>query len=154
MADFSSRFAPALPLFIDPDDPRYAGMAAGSRDQALRNYAAQVPQGQPPLTGPQRPQIASQQPNIPIQTAQGAPQTESQVLGTAPNSGVVGASPYANQALTGGGGQPIGGLPTQQPAPNLGSPLQPISGPIRPQINPLHLQAIAALLQRYRSLGV
>ncbi len=90
-----------------------------------------------PISGPQNP--ASQQPTIPIQTAQGAPQAPTQQLGTAPNSGMIGASPYSNQALTGGGGLPIGGLPTQ-------SPMQNLSGPTRPQINPIHLQNFQKLL--------
>ena len=145
--NYDPKLDPHNPQY-DPNDPRLVGGAY----TGPRSPEGIITANQPPLTGPQRP--APQQPNIPIQTAQGAPQTPTQMPQTAPNSGVVGASPYANQALTGGGGQPVGGLPTQQPAPNLGSPLQPISGPIRPQINPLHLQAIAALLQRYRSLGV
>ncbi len=88
----------------------------------------------PPLNGPQPPMnIAPQQPNVPMQSPQGAPQTPQ-----APQS------PF--QFTMGGqqGQQPQSAPPT----------MQPISGPIRPQINPMHMQAIAALLQRYRSLGV
>lgn len=92
----------------------------------------------PPLGAPtnvsQLPNPVPQQPMTPIQSPQGAPQFPSQQMGTAPNSGVVGASPYSNQALTGGDGFPIGGLPSQQPMPRL-------SGP-----NPAHIQAMQQYL--------
>lgn len=90
----------------------------------------------PPLGAPQNVSKLPdpQQPMTPMQSPQGAPQFPTQAMGTAPNSGVVGASPYANQALTGTEGMPIGGLPSQSPMPRL-------SGP-----NPAHLQMMRQYL--------
>jgi hypothetical protein len=120
--------------------------------------------GLDPISGPKPPQKemaannSPQQPTIPIQTAQGAPQYPSQSLGTASNSGVVGASPFANQAITGGGGMPIGGLPTQSPMQDYSSPQQvnpqlmqqpPIAGPMNPQYR---MQAQMQALQKFRQL--
>jgi len=84
------------------------------------------------LNAPQQP--APQQPMTPMQSPQGAPQFPTHAMGTAPNSGVVGASPFANQGVTGGDGFPIGGLPSQQPMPRL-------SGP-----NPIHIQRMQQYL--------
>ncbi len=104
------------------------------------------------LNGPQPP--ASQQPTIPIQTAQGAPQSPAHRYQTASNSGMIGASPYSNQALTGGSGMPIGGLPTQSPASNFNSPQQ-----VEPQqmqlqqlkmANAPRIQAFQQLMARLR----
>ncbi len=94
----------------------------------LQAPPSEEPQNRPPIAGPNP---ASQQPTIPIQTAQGAPQSPTQQVGTAPNSGVVGASPFANQALTAGSGMPIGGLPTQSPTQDYNSPQQ---------VNPIQMQ--------------
>lgn len=139
MLGFDDRFNAALPLFIDPTDPMYAGILAGSRQQAMRNLATMMPAGQPPIYGPQRP--TNQQPSIPINTTQGAPPQEvatagpQQALTTAPNSGVVGPSAYPpNMALTNGSGMPIGGLPTQSPAPTYSFNQMPIAGPANPQV--------------------
>ncbi len=100
--------------------------------------SAPPPEERPPIAGPTKP--ASQQPTIPIQTAQGAPQSPTQQMGTAPNSGVVGASPFANQALTAGSGMPIGGLPTQSPTQDYSSPQQ---------VNPIQMQQVQ--LQQLRA---
>lgn len=95
----------------------------------------------PPISGPQ-------QPNAPIQSPQGAPQTPTQMPTMAPNSGVVGQSPYANMALTGGDGMPIGGLPTQSPMP-------PLSGPRPINYAPLQwvLNNLPAAVRGYSFLG-
>ena len=71
------------------------------------------PLGGPPLTGPTR--MASQQPSIPIQSPQGAPQS----MVTAPNSGVTGFAPPSGPVLGmgGNGGGQFYGLGTQSPSP-------------------------------------
>ena len=108
--------------------------AKDSLGTSVSDYARKfdAAMGAPPLNAPQQP--APQQPMTPMQSPQGSPQFPTQAMGTAPNSGVVGASPFANQGVTGGDGFPIGGLPSQQPMPRL-------SGP-----NPIHIQRLQQYL--------
>lgn len=122
----------------NPNDPRLVG---GVSPYVLAN-------GPPPISGPRLPngpmmsaqappaqgqtpqvpyQLASQQPLIPIQSPQGAPQG----MVTAPNSGLTGFAPPSGPVLGmgGNGGGQFYGLGTQSPSPGPGeSPMA--SGPL------------------------
>src|SRR5262245_33128229 len=106
--NYDPKLDPHNPQY-DPNDPRLVGGTYTGPRSPQGVIAAPISGPQPPSQAPQmgnRP--SDQQPSIPIQSPQGAPQR----LQGAPNSPpLIGGAP--NMALTNGSGYPMGGLPTQ-----------------------------------------
>lgn len=149
--------APQQPQQPDEGLNTYGNSTLTMRQRVgLDDPTTNKPLAGPPLTGPQQPtQMAqngpSQQPSIPIQSPQGAPQS----MVTAPNSGLTGFAPPSGPVLGmgGNGGGQFYGLGTQSPSPGPGE--SPLAGPllgkqVTPQsaYNSLNAPRIQAFLQR------